>query len=195
MTPLTSDEKKWLIVALVFMAIIGYLFYMFVWKDNQQRIAQLNQEIYGNRNGILNPNDDKALQNKYEKYKEIVEGTETQTKIAELTAKISLFEQRLPEKKDMPKLLTFFRQAADDSGTKFVSINALASITSEYYIEIPFSVVVKAKYHPLGQYINKTENSERFMRVDDIDIKSTNDETYLHEATMKISTYMFNQGG
>ena len=190
MTPLTSDEKKWIIVAIIFMAIIGYVFYMFVWSANMKRVAQLNNEIYGS-----GPTDEKALQNTYEKYKQIVEGPETQTKIAELTAKISLFEQRLPENKDMPKLLAFFRQAADDSGTKFVSINALASITSEYYIEIPFTVVVKAKYHPLGQFMNKTENSERFMRVDDVDIKSTNDETYLHEATMKISTYMFNQGG
>jgi Tfp pilus assembly protein PilO len=188
MTPLTSDEKKWVIVAIIFMAIIGYLFYMFVWKVNMTRKAQLEHEING-------PPADKALQKVYEDYKEIVEGTETKTKIAELTAKIGLFEQRLPESKDIPKLLTFFRQAADDSGTKFVSINALAAVTSEYFIEIPFNVVVKAKYHPLGQFINKTENSERFMRVDDVDIKSTNDETYQHEATMKISTYMFNQGG
>ena len=188
MTPLSADEKKWMIVAILFVAIIGYLFYTFVWNVNMKRIAQLNQEING-------PPEDKALQIVYEKYKEIVEGPETKILIAEYTAKIGLFEQRLPEAKDMPKLLTFFRQAADDSGTKFVSINTLAAITSEYYIEIPFSVVVKSKYHPLGQFINKAENSERFMRVDDVDVKATNDETYLHEATMKISTYMFNQGG
>jgi Tfp pilus assembly protein PilO len=195
MTALTSDEKKWILVAVLLIAIIGYLFYTFVWKVNMQQVAQLNQDIYGNPNGVLNPNDDKALENKYARYKEIVEGPETQTKIAELTAKISMFEQRLPEKKDIPKLLTFFRQAADDSDTKFVSIQTLAQITSEYYIEIPFDVVVKAKYHPLGQFINKSENQERFMRINDVDIKATNDDTYQHEAKMKISTYMFNQGG
>jgi Tfp pilus assembly protein PilO len=195
MTPLTSDEKKWILVAVLFIAVIGYLFYTFVWKVNMQQIAQLNQTIFGSPDGVLNPSDDNALKNKYDRYKQIVEGPETQTKIAELTAKISMFEQRLPEKKDMPKLLTFFRQAADDSGTKFVSIQALAQVTSEYYIEIPFNVSVKAKYHPLGQFINKTENQERFMRVDDVDVKATNDDTYQHEAKMKISTYMFNQGG
>ncbi|MCX7919234.1 MAG: type 4a pilus biogenesis protein PilO [bacterium] len=188
MTPLTADEKKWILVAIIFMALIGYLFYTFVWSVNTKRIAQLEREING-------PPDDKALKKVYEKYKEIVEGTETQMKIAELTSKINLFEQRLPETKDIPKLLTFFRQAADESGTKFVAITQLASVTSEYFIQIPFNVTVKAKYHPLGQFINKMENNERFMRVDDVDIKATNDETHLHEATMKISTYMFNQGG
>lgn len=190
MTSLTSDEKKWIIVAILLLAIIGYLFYAFVWKVNMQRVTQLNQEIYGS-----GPTDENALQNKYERYKQIVEGPEMQTKIAELTAKIGMFEQRLPEKRDIPKLLTFFRQAADESGTKFVSIQALAQVTSEYYIEIPFNVMVRAKYHPLGQFINKVENQERFMRVDDADLKATNDETYQHEARMKISTYMFNQGG
>ena len=190
MTPLTSDEKKWILVCVIFMLIIGYLFYIFVWNGNTKRIAQLNLEING-----TGPTDEKSLQNKLIKYKQIVEGPESQAQIAELTAKIALFEKRLPEKREIPSLLTFFRQAADDSGTKFVTINALAQVTSEYYVEIPFQVSLKAKYHSLGQFINKVENHERFMRVDNPDLKSASDEPMVHNATIRVSTFMFNQGG
>ena len=42
---------------------------------------------------------------------------------------------------------------------------------SELYSEFPILIEARAGYHQCGIFINKLENMERFIRIDEVDIK------------------------
>lgn len=176
---MTKEDKQVTIVAILFGVLLIVFFYIFWYKTNSAKLSTL----------LAQKADLQRTVNIDASY---VEGSDSQKQIADLKAQIASFEQKLPNDKEIPKLLVFLRDAANDSDVEYVSIVAQPLVPSEFYIEIPFNVVLKGKYHNVGQVINKIENYERLMKVDGVDISSGNEKNLEHNVAFKLSTYVFN---
>ncbi len=175
----TKEDKQWGIIAIMFGIIIIVVFYFSWFKTQNEKLnALLTQEA--------------ELQKTVDKEASYVEGPESQARIAELKARIAKFEQQLPNDKEIPKLLDYLKKIANDSDIEYVSIVAQPLTPSEFYIEIPFNIVLRGKYHNIGQMINQIENYERLMKVDSVDISAGKEKGLRHNVAFKLSTYVFN---
>ena len=177
--PMSKEEKQWVFVTIMFAVIIFLSFYFLYFKKANLDLDRIAKEK-------------DALQVEVDKYQKIAEGPDTQTRIKELQASIDQFEQRLPNEKEVPKLLDFLREAADAADIQYTSIIAKPPVPGTFYIEIPFDVVLMGKYHNIGHVVNQIENSTRLLKVDNIDLSAGKGIPIQHTLRFKMVTYVYN---
>ena len=59
-----------------------------------------------------------------------------------------------------------------------------------FYSEFPILIEARAGYHQCGIFINKLENMEKFIRVDDVDIRGSSRDPRRHDIKLRVSTYI-----
>jgi len=69
-----------------------------------------------------------------------------------------------------------------------------AKAGSAVYKEIPIMVTAKAGYHEVGRFIASLENSDRFMKVVDIQIKADRALPRKHDVELLVVTYVLLEG-
>ena len=107
-------------------------------------------------------------------------------------------EKRLPRQGEISGLLQDFSSIAESSNVKILSVrpleikgNALQNEASGgYYPEFPILIEARAGYHQCGIFVNKLEGMERFIRIDDVDIKGMPDNPRQHHIKLRVSTYI-----
>jgi len=180
--PMTKEEKQWVVVTIMFVAVILVAFYFLYFKKSvseYSKIAKTRTE----------------LKEEVKSMKDVLEGGSLQNQIADLEVKIARFEERLPSEKDVPKLMTFLREAADSAGVSYKSIATMPQVPETYYIEIPYNVELIGRYHNIGRFLNQVENQTRIMKVDSMDLTAASGEEIGHSAKFRLVTYMYNPVG
>jgi type IV pilus assembly protein PilO len=86
----------------------------------------------------------------------------------------------LPDKEEIPLLLTSVSQFGHDAGLEFILFEPKPEIIRDFYAEIPVSVTVSGNYHQVGVFFDKVSNLNRIVNIKDIkmvppgkDIKTT----------------------
>jgi type IV pilus assembly protein PilO len=108
--------------------------------------------------------------------------------------KIDKCENMLPVEQEIPSLLENLSSMAKASGIKIVAITP-AIVREEkaekdrIYQEIPIMINARSGYHELGRFLSGLENSNRFMKVADINIKSNGTNQRQHDVELRILTY------
>lgn len=117
--------------------------------------------------------------------------------LAALKEKFVLYETKLPGEKEIPSVLGNLSKIAKVSGIDINKIELLLRSDSgktaakdSVYTEIPIEISAKCGYHDLGIFINKLENSERFMKVDDIVIEGNPSSPRVHNVKLIVNTYV-----
>jgi len=116
--------------------------------------------------------------------------------------KINRYEKMLPAEKEIPALLENLSVMARDSGIKILGITPITAGPDkesmqpggDIYQEIPILISAKSGYHELGNFINNLENSDRFMKVVDIDIRSSKLTPSKHDVELVVLTYILLKG-
>ena len=120
----------------------------------------------------------------------------------EMKDKIEICKKKLPYEKDIPNLLEHLSKTAKATGVKILAIepvNPDVKIKQEaqekggLYLEMPIKIDARAGYHQLGIFINKLENSERFMKVTDLRIEKEGSNAKMHDVSLVISTFVLLQ--
>lgn len=108
-----------------------------------------------------------------------------------------LLEERFPAQDEVSSLLGDFSGIAESSGVKILKIKPLEVAgdvsASELYSEFPILIEARAGYHQCGTFINKLENMERFIRIDEVDIKGRPDDPRRHDILLRVSTFLTEQ--
>lgn len=110
--------------------------------------------------------------------------------------KVDRHEKMLPAEQEIPSLLETLSSMAKSSGVKIVGI--MPSVTkevdklsrSQIYQEIPILISAKSGYHELGRFLNRLENSDRFMKVVDIQIKANTPTPKKQDVELLVLTYI-----
>lgn len=106
---------------------------------------------------------------------------------------------RLPEEKDIPKLLTQINTLGQQSGLEFQLFRPGAPVRKGFYAEVPIDIRVEGQYHTLGAFLDKLSKLERIVNLTDIKMapipsqQQRSDRTVLSD--LKATTYTFLEKG
>ncbi|RJP82004.1 MAG: protein PilO [Desulfobacteraceae bacterium] len=93
-------------------------------------------------------------------------------KMEEAKVQFQIVKKTLPEKEDIPSLLTSISQAGRDAGLDFLLFKPNAEVRKGFYAEIPVSINVIGNYHNLAMFFDKVGALSRIVNIRDIKISS-----------------------
>jgi type IV pilus assembly protein PilO len=77
---------------------------------------------------------------------------------------------KLPEEKEIPKLLTQVNTLGLQSGLEFLMFKPGTAVKKGFYAELPIDIRVQGDYHALGSFLDRVSKLERIINVADIKI-------------------------
>ena len=116
--------------------------------------------------------------------------------IAQLKKGMSQYEARLPTQKEISSILNNLSDLASWENIKITEIKELETIKGEMgegeqaYSGVPIEIDMKSGYHQLGKFINQIENSDRLMKIDDLEINSASESLTEHNVRLIVSSFV-----
>lgn len=181
---LSKVKKEYLLAscAILIVAIL-FLSYNNIFKPLLGKIKQVSEQIEQTERDIqrakVSPDSLKGLEAGIEKLK----------------ARIDYYQRKLTSKVDVPQILKELNQMAEPLRIKIVSVNPLAKEEislpggEEFIFQVPIRISLKCGYHQLGIFINKIENSPRFMKIADLKINAVSRDIWAHDIELVITSY------
>jgi len=88
----------------------------------------------------------------------------------EAEAQFKLAMRKLPEKEEIPSLLTSISDSGQQVGLDFLLFEPKAEKPKEFYAEIPVAMSIKADYHNLAIFFDQVARLSRIVNIRDIKI-------------------------
>lgn len=96
----------------------------------------------------------------------------------------------LPDKKEIPSLLTAISNSGNNAGLEFLLFRPEKEVKNNFYAEIPVSIKVEGGYHQLTQFFDRVSQLSRLVNIKDIVVNYSKQDDSL-AASCKSLTYMF----
>jgi type IV pilus assembly protein PilO len=161
----------------IFLVLFGPFFYFF-YQPKVNKIAKLKTEQETLETRVASA---KAKARQLKHFQDRLEKAETEIKTA---------IKKLPEKKEIPSLLTSISQSGRDAGLEFLLFEPRKELTKEFYAEIPVSIIVTGNYHKTALFFDKVARLHRIVNIDDIKIISAEESDGLRTSCTAV-TYRF----
>ncbi|MBU2629327.1 MAG: type 4a pilus biogenesis protein PilO [Proteobacteria bacterium] len=167
-----------LLICLVTFAIIGGVYYYFIFmpKYEELKIVQKNLQIQEKKLSDYKKRAAEIL--KYEKL------------MAQTQEEFNLAMNALPDKREIPSLLTGISNAGSGTGLAFLLFQPDNEINKEFYQEIPVSIKVEGRYHQITDFFFQITRLNRIVNINNVEVKGKPDGNTL-EMSCKAVTYMF----
>jgi len=150
-----SGAQRILICVLTFAVIIGFFVY-FLFMPKFERVNALSAEY-------------EELQNKLAKVKtEAGKLQQYKNELKDVEAEFRVVMRALPDKQEIPALLTSISESGQESGLQFLLFQPASESTKEFYAEIPVSIVVNGNYHNVAMFYDKVSRLPRVVNIRDI---------------------------
>lgn len=167
------------------LALFGCVFFVvfgaFVWLSfypNFGKINQLNEEVKDLEQKLTIATR-KAKQ--LPRYRQM---------LADKEAEFNLAKNALPEKKEIPSLLTGISTAGKTAGLEFFLFQPREEKKQDFYAEIPVSIRVRGPYHNVAIFFDKVSRLFRVVNITDIVMDTRKNTDYLDTSCTAI-TYRF----
>jgi type IV pilus assembly protein PilO len=175
-----SVGRKIAILAGIICLVYG-LYFSFVYSPNSDTIANLVESVQIAR-------DEKLL--KEQKAGNLARlGKE----LREMEAKLKEAVAQLPDRKEIPDLLTNLSNKAREAGLEIVLFRPRNETFQEFYAEVPVDIVVRGGFHNAVGFFDEVSKLNRIVNIDNIDFR--NPRVVSDQVTMDISnlatTYRF----
>ncbi len=106
---------------------------------------------------------------------------------------------RLPEEKDIPKLMTQINTLGQQAGLDFSFFRPGTPVKKGFYSELPIDVRVEGGYHTLGAFLDRLSKLDRIVSVSDVKITPLPAQAQRADkviaADLKATTYTFVEKG
>lgn len=137
----------------------------------------------------------RANQTKIEKQLEIAKRNARQLnafrkKMQDAEEQFKIVMRALPEKEEIPTLLTGISKAGRNSGLEFVLFQPKPEVGKDFYAEIPVAMKVTGDYHGVATFFESVAELNRIVNIRDIDMEPDKESTKLM-ATCTAVTYKF----
>jgi len=113
-----------------------------------------------------------------------------QAKMQEAEAQFKLAMKALPEREEIPSLLTSISKSGQDVGLEFLLFEPKAENKKEFYAEIPVAMNIKGDYHNLAIFFDKVARLSRIVNIKSINMSRFKDSGDLNTTCMAV-TYKF----
>lgn len=176
---LPRQQKMGVLAGLIiFLLVIGY-FYIYLPGDD--RVNKLAEEITGIRN---DRDKKKTLSANLPKLKK---------ELQEWDAKLKGAVAQLPDRKEIPDLLSSLSIKAREAGLEILLFRPRAENFQEFYAEIPVDIVVRGGFFNAVTFFDEVGKLNRLVNIDNIDLKNPkvgSDQVALEISTLA-TTYRF----
>ncbi|MBN2332859.1 MAG: type 4a pilus biogenesis protein PilO [Deltaproteobacteria bacterium] len=175
-----SNPKKILLVAVIAIGI-GGLYYYFLFGPQLKQLTKLNKQY---QQAQLKLSQTKQIANQLEKFEKEIAGLQMDFK---MTA------QKLPNSKEIPRLLMQITKLGKEAGLDFELFQPQSAKPVGFYAEVPIDIAVTGNYHALGTFFTNICTMSRIVSIDDYqmsDYKVINGQDTL-STKFKAITYTF----
>lgn len=174
----TLTKPQRLLICLGTFILIGgsYYYFVFMPKHEALKIAEKNYE-----------NQVKTLDNFK---KEAAKLLEFEQKMAAVQGEFNQAMRALPDKRELPSLLTGISRSGSDSGLAFLLFKPENESNKAFFKEIPVSIKVEGRYHQITDFFYQITRLNRIVNINNVEVKSKSSGGVL-EMSCKAVTYMF----
>jgi type IV pilus assembly protein PilO len=113
-----------------------------------------------------------------------------QAKMQQAEAQFKIAMRALPEKEEIPSLLTNVSKSGQDVGLEFLLFEPKPEIKKEFYAEIPVAMNIRGDYHNLAVFFDKVARLSRIVNINNITIHRGKEARDLSTSCMAV-TYKF----
>ena len=172
-----SKLQRILIFSGVFIAIVA-IFVFLLFKPKLAQISNLKTQL-------------KTLEQKLSVAKKNAANLKKfQKKMAEAEVQFKTAMRQLPEKEEIPSLLTSISRSGQDVGLEFLLFEPKSEVRKEFYAEIPVAMKVKGGYHDLAVFFDKVARLSRIVNIRNIKMGRAKDSMELNTSCTAV-TYKF----
>ena len=152
-----SKVQRILISTVFFIVILAVFVYFFYWPKFD-KIASLKAKITELEAKLATAKRNAAGLKKYQ----------AQMKAAE--AQFNMAMKKLPEKEEIPSLLTSISDSGQAVGLEFLLFEPKAEKKKEFYAEIPVAMSLQGDYHNLAVFFDQVARLNRIVNIENIQI-------------------------
>lgn len=167
-----------LLICVLSFALIGGGYYYFIYMPKSKELKNVKDRYQKQLNTLASYKKRASEITKYEKL------------MAEKQQAFNIAKRALPDKRELPALLTGISKAGSNAGLAFHLFRPGNEINREFYKEIPVSIKVAGRYHQITDFFYQILKLNRIVNINNVDIKGTNKADEL-EMSCNAVTYMF----
>lgn len=150
-----SKVQRILISSVFFILTVGIFIYFFYWPKFE-KIASLKTDLT-------------KLEQKLKTAKRNAEDLKKfQAKMKEAEAQFNIAMKKLPEKEEIPSLLTAISDSGQAVGLDFLLFEPKAEKKKEFYAELPVAMSLWGDYHNLAIFFDQVARLNRIVNIEDI---------------------------
>jgi type IV pilus assembly protein PilO len=172
-----SKLQRILIFIGIFAAIIAIFVYV-LYKPKFEKIDKLKTQLESLEEKLVVAKKNAA---DLKKFQQMMKEAEVQFKTA---------MRALPEKEEIPSLLTSISKSGQDVGLEFLLFEPKSEIRKEFYAEIPVAMKVRGGYHDLAIFFDKVARLSRIVNIKNISMGRIKDSQELNTSCTAV-TYKF----
>jgi type IV pilus assembly protein PilO len=153
-----ESRQRTMICALV-IVLISAAYWSLVYSGRSTELAELGTKI-------------QSLQDqRTTKQRLIANLDEERATVRELLAQVQRAEVQLPDKKEIPDLLSAISSAGRESGLEVLLFRQKAERYQDFYAEVPVDVLVRGNYQQVATFFDRVGQLDRIVNVSDISMK------------------------
>ena len=114
--------------------------------------------------------------------------------MVEMEESFGALVSQLPSDTEVPGLLEDITDKGELNGLAISTIDLLAEVPQEFYIELPISIVAVGSYHDLGAFISGMAGLPRIVTLHDFTIKAPGTNTNQLQMNITAKTYRYREG-
>ncbi len=159
-----NDPSRWPLpyrlgcIALIFIVATGVLSYFMAWKPKKPELdAARGQEA-------------QLLQTLEQKARKAANLDAYKAQLAEMEQSFGAMLRKLPNKTEVPNLLTDISQQGAGAGLDQKLFQPDAQINKEFYAELPIRMKLTGNYHAIGAFVSGIAALPRIVTLHDVEI-------------------------
>ncbi len=167
-----------LLICLLTFALIGGTYYYFIFMPKHEELKKVNDQYQRQVKTLATYKKRASEIIKYEKL------------MVKAQAEFNVAAKALPEKRELPSLLTGISNAGSNAGLAFHLFKPDKEVNRDFYKEFSISIKVVGGYHQITDFFYQITRLNRIVNINDVHVKSGKSSKKL-EMSCKAVTYMF----
>jgi type IV pilus assembly protein PilO len=176
---LPRQQKLGLLAGLIILLLVFY--YLSFYTRFSAQIASLEQDLQ------------LARTDRDRKKTLVANKPQLKQKLVELNGRLNEAVAQLPDRKEIPELLTNISNKARESGLDILLFRPRAETPQEFYAEIPVDVVVRGEFHSVVGFFDEVGRLSRLVNINNIEMKNPkmNQERVIVDTSTMVTTFRF----
>jgi len=139
--------------AVLSIAFFGYIFWQYSFKSVQEELTQVEDKITNLNTQLVT---ERRLAKNLTRYR---------TEVAELDAKLQVVLRELPDKREIPELLSTVSSLAREAGLEVSLFRPIPEQLRDFFAEVPVSIIVEGTYHQVASFFDEVARMARIVNI------------------------------